>query len=104
MCLLTTVLKEIMCNSFVEKFSRYMYHEGIYVTCFFLLYVLYSCIVMHTGSVLSSISNPSLRTLTTLLLSLYPAVSHAFICIVIMPVFLVTGQHPIVEGILEAQM
>lgn len=59
---------------------------------------------MHTGSVLGSLSDPSLRTLTTLLLSSYPAVSHAFICIVIMPMFLVTGQHLIVGGILEAQM
>lgn len=41
MCLFTIVLKEIMCNSFMEKFSRYMYHEGIYVTCFFLVFFLF---------------------------------------------------------------
>lgn len=66
--------------------------------------VLLFCLDMHLGSVPGSLSNPSLTTLTTLCLSLYPAVSGAFTRTVIMPVFLVMGQHLILEGTLEAQM
>lgn len=89
-----------MCLCFMGKLVGTC-HE--HVTCFFLLYFFY-CPDMCTGSVFSSLWNPGLRTLTALLLSLYPAVSPAFIWIVIMLVFLVTGQHFIVEGLLEAQM
>lgn len=69
-----------------------------------LFVVLFFCLDMHLGSVPGSLSNPSLTTLATLCLSLYPAVSGAFICTVMMPVFLVMGQHLILEGTLEAQM
>lgn len=92
MCLFTVLLKGLMYNGLMKKFSRN-------IASWF-----YSCLDTRIGNVLGPLSNPSLRTLSTLLVSLYPAASRAFVCIVIMPMFIVMGQHLIVGGILEAQM
>lgn len=100
MCLFTVVLKRDNVSLLHGKISRYL----SWACDLFLSFVFFYCPDMCTGSVFSSLWNPGLRTLTALLLSLYPAVSPAFIWIVIMLVFLVTGQHFIVEGLLEAQM